>query len=399
MGLEGQRRTSLMVDPYTGEVKGLIRPYAQGDFFTFVRRLHRWFLLQVQGPGITWGKLITGTSTLVLVFILISGIIIWIPKTWSGVKKRLSIKRGAGRFRFWYDFHLSLGKISAIVLLAMALTGLTWSFNWYRNGFYKVFGVEVTQGPAQQSGGHGGSQTGNARAGERSGGRPEGTRDGDNAGTDSPEAEKRDGDHPDGLGSNRERDGELSTEERGENRGRGNRSDGSEADIERRGGRPDGERRGGREDASDNGDGERRGRGGGRHGGQRSGQSDDNRKYSVWQKAAAEVIALNPKYKAVTVQDGSISVSTNRYGNTRASDSYKFDTRTGEITTVDYYRDQPRSAKIRGWIYAVHVGSWGGIFTRIIYFIVCLIGAALPITGYYIWLKKRWKKWRRARTA
>lgn len=31
-------------------------------------------------------------------------------------------------------------------LLAMALTGLTWSFGWYRTGFYKVFGVEVQQG-------------------------------------------------------------------------------------------------------------------------------------------------------------------------------------------------------------------------------------------------------------
>ena len=28
----------------------------------------------------------------------------------------------------------------------MSLTGLTWSFGWYRTGFYKVFGVETTQG-------------------------------------------------------------------------------------------------------------------------------------------------------------------------------------------------------------------------------------------------------------
>ena len=37
-------------------------------------------------------------------------------------------------------------------LLAMALTGLTWSFGWYRTGFYKVFGVEVQQ----EGGAHGG---------------------------------------------------------------------------------------------------------------------------------------------------------------------------------------------------------------------------------------------------
>ena len=33
-----------------------------------------------------------------------------------------------------------------ILLLAMALPGLTWSFPWYRAGFYKVFGVEAKQG-------------------------------------------------------------------------------------------------------------------------------------------------------------------------------------------------------------------------------------------------------------
>ena len=36
-----------------------------------------------------------------------------------------------------------------IFLLAMALTGLTWSFPWYRTAFYKVFGVEVQQRAAQ----------------------------------------------------------------------------------------------------------------------------------------------------------------------------------------------------------------------------------------------------------
>lgn len=32
-----------------------------------------------------------------------------------------------------------------LFLLVMALTGLTWSFSWYRTGFYRLFGVEVQQ--------------------------------------------------------------------------------------------------------------------------------------------------------------------------------------------------------------------------------------------------------------
>ena len=46
----------------------------------------------------------------------------------------------------------------------MALTGLTWSFGWYRTGFYKVFGVEVQQGGTHSGvtlrGGRGSDQPG-----------------------------------------------------------------------------------------------------------------------------------------------------------------------------------------------------------------------------------------------
>ena len=36
------------------------------------------------------------------------------------------------------------GMYALVVLLAMSLTGLTWSFDWYRNAFYAVCGVEYT---------------------------------------------------------------------------------------------------------------------------------------------------------------------------------------------------------------------------------------------------------------
>ena len=43
---------------------------------------------------------------------------------------------------------------------------------------------------------------------------------------------------------------------------------------------------------------------------------------------------------------------------------------------------------MRGFIYSLHTGSWGGIVTKIIYFICALIGGLLPWTGYYLWIKK-----------
>ena len=60
----------------------------------------------------------------------------------------------------------------------------------------------------------------------------------------------------------------------------------------------------------------------------------------------------------------------------------------GEFTETSLYQHQDKSGKIRGWIYSVHVGSWGGMLTRILAFIAALIGAALPLTGYYLWMRK-----------
>jgi uncharacterized iron-regulated membrane protein len=39
--------------------------------------------------------------------------------------------------------------------------------------------------------------------------------------------------------------------------------------------------------------------------------------------------------------------------------------------------------------YDLHVGSIGGIWTKIIAFLVCVISASLPITGFIIWIKKK----------
>ena len=86
--------------------------------------------------------------------------------------------------------------------------------------------------------------------------------------------------------------------------------------------------------------------------------------------------------------NGSASVSFERFGNQRAADRYAFNPQDGEITEVTLYKDTDASGKMRGWIYSVHVGSWGGMFTRILTFIAALLGGTLPLTGYYLWLRR-----------
>lgn len=114
--------------------------------------------------------------------------------------------------------------------------------------------------------------------------------------------------------------------------------------------------------------------------------------FANWQKVYEELKELNPDYKQITVFKGSATVSFNRLGNQRAADRYTFNPRSGEITGATLYKDADASGKIRGWIFSVHVGSWGGLTTRILSFLAALVGASLPLTGYYLWIRRLIRK-------
>ena len=290
--LSKPRRASMYVDQYTGEITG---KYERAPFFNFMFRMHRWLLDSMkQDGGIFWGKMIVGTSTLMFVFVLISGVVVWWPRTRKALKNSLKIVANKGWRRFWYDLHVAGGMYALVFLLAMALTGLTWSFQWYRTGFYKTFGVEV-----QPSMGHGNAAANSTAKGGKREGKPEG----------------------------------------------------------------------------------REGRGAHRYS-----------PYTNWQQVYEQLAEANPDYKQISVSDGSASAAVPRFGNQRGTDRYKFNPRNGEITETTLYKDLDNSGKIRGWIYSVHVGSWGGMLTRILTFVAALIGASLPLTGYYLWIRKKIKR-------
>lgn len=290
--LSKPRRASMYVDQYTGEITG---KYERAPFFNFMFRMHRWLLDSMkQDGGIFWGKMIVGTSTLMFGFVLISGVVVWWPRTRKALKNSLKIVANKGWRRFWYDLHVAGGMYALVFLLAMALTGLTWSFQWYRTGFYKTFGVEV-----QPSMGHGNAAANATAKGGKRDGKPEG----------------------------------------------------------------------------------REGRGAHRYS-----------PYTNWQQVYEQLAEANPDYKQISVSDGSASVAVPRFGNQRGTDRYKFNPRNGEITETTLYKDLDNSGKIRGWIYSVHVGSWGGMLTRILTFVAALIGASLPLTGYYLWIRKKIKR-------
>ncbi len=303
VALSKPRRASLFVDQYTGVVTG---SYERLGFFSTMFKLHRWLLdsANPHGDGVKVGKLLVGISTLVFVIALITGVVIWWPRARKNLRKSLSISFSNGWKGLWKGLHVAGGMYALVFVLAMSLTGLTWSFNWYRSAFYAVCGVEHTP---------------------------------------------RNFSAPAAAGTERQNEG-----------GRGER----------------GER------------GERGGRGEGREGGRRNGGEGHKRsEFGRWQQVYNELSERYPQAPQITVGNETATVTVSSFGNSRASDKYSFSRRSGELELQSTYADTLPADKLRGWIYSIHTGSLGGLITRILWLLGALLGASLPLTGYYIWIR------------
>lgn len=282
--LSHPRRASILIDPYTGEVKGRNERL---PFFSTMFRLHRWLLSEFKpGGGMSIGKLVVGISTLSFVFIVLSGLLLWLPRHFSSLKKSLKFNTGKGKKRLLRDLHVVLGVYFSVIFLCLTLTGLTWSFQWYRNGFYGLFGVKLTE----SANGHGHPQASSTANKEKKDNKPSST---------------------------------LS--------------------------------------------------------------------YAHWQTVYDQLSKTNPG-KKLTITPGTASVALEPIGNARATDRYKFSAENGQILDTTPYKDSDPASKARGLVYSIHVGSWGGLFTRILTFLAAMLGATLPFTGYYLWLSKKTKR-------
>ena len=323
VSLTKPRRASIYVNQYTGEVTGRSERL---PFFDTMFHLHRWLLGSSSGVG----KLLTGICTLVLVFILITGILMWLTNRNKPLKASLAIHVTKGWGRFWHDLHVAGGIYATIFLLAMALTGLTWSFSWYRTGFYACFGVESSE----KGGAHGGSAS------------YEGQRDG----------------------------GTIRRGERQQGKGRNGGGEGHGY-------------HGGGEGHSYHGGGEG-------HGYHDGGDFGFHRRspYRHWEDVLNEVALKNPGYQQITLKAEAAEVVPEGRLSMRATDKYSYDRRSGEITDVKLYSSEGKDTKVRSGVYMVHTGSWGGIITRILNFLAALIGATLPLTGYWLWIRRLMRK-------
>ncbi|UQD72531.1 PepSY domain-containing protein [Bradyrhizobium japonicum] len=126
---QGARPTSLYVDPYDARVLGAPRGE---EFFATVRKLHRWLLIPGDAKG--WGRQITGIAALGLIVMLISGFVLRWPRRARSVKMWLKPNLGLSGRGLHRSLHAVIGTWVLPVYLVMTLTGLWYSFDWYKDG-------------------------------------------------------------------------------------------------------------------------------------------------------------------------------------------------------------------------------------------------------------------------
>lgn len=74
--------------------------------------------------------------------------------------------------------------------------------------------------------------------------------------------------------------------------------------------------------------------------------------------------------------------------NVHARDALLIDASNSEVVDEIYFDDFTLGQKISEQIKYIHLGSIYGLFSKIIYFVACLIATSLPITGFIIWWNK-----------
>lgn len=137
----GKRRgETVYVDPYTGAIVGEGATPVD-EFFGSVMRLHRFLWLPTE-----IGRPIVGVATLIYVVISLTGLLLWLPRTaaaWrrkSTWKTALNVRVRRGGWPLVFDLHNALGFYTLVPALILALTGLCWSFGWYRDAAGAVLG-------------------------------------------------------------------------------------------------------------------------------------------------------------------------------------------------------------------------------------------------------------------
>ncbi|MDP2054043.1 MAG: PepSY-associated TM helix domain-containing protein, partial [Acidobacteriota bacterium] len=135
--LEGN--ASLLVDPYTGVIIGA-PPSGLRNFFRTMTVWHRY--LALQDASRATGKAVTGAANLAFLFIVLSGMYLWLPRVWTWIqfKAVLWFRGGLPAKARDFNWHNVIGIWSAVPLAVVVAGAVPISYPWASNLVYRLAG-------------------------------------------------------------------------------------------------------------------------------------------------------------------------------------------------------------------------------------------------------------------
>ena len=173
----------LFVDPYTGAVLGEGNGQGVRAFFRVVVEWHRY--VAASGASRPLGRAVTGASNLAFLFIVLSGLFLWWPRSWkwSAVRSITWFKGGLRGKARDFNWHNTIGFWSAIPLAIIVAGGVVISYPWATALVYRAYGEAppAPAGAAARGSGPGGRGAGAGARGGGPGARQEGVEAGTHA--------------------------------------------------------------------------------------------------------------------------------------------------------------------------------------------------------------------------
>jgi uncharacterized iron-regulated membrane protein len=132
----------LFVDPYTGAVLGEGNGQNVRAFFRRVVEWHRY--VAMSGESRPLGRAITGAANLMFLFVVVSGLYLWWPRTftWAAIRNITWFRgRLSARARD-FNWHNTIGFWSAIPLAIIVAGGVVISYPWATALVYRAYGEQ-----------------------------------------------------------------------------------------------------------------------------------------------------------------------------------------------------------------------------------------------------------------
>lgn len=147
--LNGRRGRALLcdVDPFTGEITGR----GPNRSYPLVNKAMRRWHTRLNLPK-EIGRPLVDFATYFSVFLIVSGVALWIPARTSLLKSRLVPKLTAGKRRAFFDLHNVLGFYIALPLLILSLTGAALSLGAKHGTLATPLKIERAAGDAADDG-------------------------------------------------------------------------------------------------------------------------------------------------------------------------------------------------------------------------------------------------------